>query len=298
MIRYYTSSLVLLLASGCQTVSNQQRTAVNQFAAKTVEFSSSPKVILEELSAIRESRGIYYAASFTDPELHLAELDNLTREKSQDDKFAGKAGIAFRVLEEYAAGLQRLSDDKPFQKLEEGYGKAGKDLEKLVALYNEVDGTEQVPEGIGILFAKSAQAATGACLARRQVRALREFVLKADTMVAVLCGEMANVLSKQKMGKLIEQEESGLTESFRFYYTRHATASTEPGREYVALKKRLNDLTMLREKTVRASQQLRVAHKKLVEEIYRKQKIKELADELVNYYREAEEIRKLVRKLQ
>jgi hypothetical protein len=288
---------ILILAAGCQTISRQQRATVNRFAEKTAEFSATPAAMLEELSSIRESRGIYYASSFSDPVLHLAELDHIIREKAMDEKWSGKAGTAFRVLENYAEGLKQLSDNKPLQKTEDHFASFGKDLKKLISIYNEEAGVDKVPEGIGKLFTQSAEVTANAFLAKRQARALRECVVKADTLVSALCTEMAGVLRSEGIDRLIDAEATGLQESFRFYFSRIGPSATGPDREYISLMKRINSVRLMREKLVKATLQLRMAHKKLAEEVTSKRKAKELADELMDYYREADEIHKLIRNL-
>ena len=69
--------VLILMTAGCVTVSEQQRNVVRQFAVKTENFSLFPEKIMSELADIRETRGIYYANSFTDPVLHLNELNDI-----------------------------------------------------------------------------------------------------------------------------------------------------------------------------------------------------------------------------
>lgn len=289
------SFMSLLLAVSCMTISRQQRSAVEQFAGKTAEFAQYPESIMSELAEIRQARGVYYASSYSDPVLHIQELDNIAGEKSADDKIPGKVGVTFKVLENYALGLQQLSSDKPIKAIGDDYQKLGKDLEDLVERYNALDGTTHFPEGIGTLLTLSADKGTHLILARKQCKKLKSIVSKADTLVSVVCVEMERFLDSDGLKTLIRNEETGITESFRFYYARQPLTSIDSERDYIALKKRIESVKVLRKNTILTTQHLKKAHRKLLEELNRNHNLDELSVELVQYYKDVEEIRKSFR---
>lgn len=297
MRKIHGSFLFVFLAVSCVTVTSQQRQTVQQFAGKTKEFASSPGAIMAELAEIRAARGLYYAGSFTDPALHIRELENIAREKSLDDKIPGKVSVLFNVLEKYASGLQELSSDKPLKTSGDAYAKIGSEIENLIAEYNQAGGIVPVPEGIGKLLTRSLYHGTGALLARKQCREVREIINRADTMVAVVCEEMAKFLSSDLLVTLIRNEESGLTESFLFYFTKRNQPSMDGDRDFVVLKKRIESVKNLRVTAVATCQHLRIAHKKLVAELNRKRSLKELSDEIIQFYRDVDEMKKLFQKV-
>ncbi len=291
------SFMFLLFAAGCMTISRQQRSAVQQFAGKTAEFTAIPESIMSELGEIRQARGLYYASSFSDPVLHINELDNIAGEKFADDNVPGKIKMTFKVLENYALALEQLSSDKTMKTLSDDYKKIGEDLEDLVGQFNEINGTSHAPAGIGSLLSLSADKVTGTLLARKQCKKLKAFVSKADTLVSVVCSEMVRFLDSDGLKTLIRSEETGLTESFRFYFTKRPSPAIESDRDYIALKKRIESVKILRTKTIRTTQQLRIAHKKLLTELNMNHNLNELSEELIQYYKDVEEIRKSFRQV-
>ena len=283
--------ILLLLAGGCASVSKQQRSVVNDFAAKTENFALYPDKIMGELADIRETRGIYYANSFTDPVLHLNELNNIASERLKDDKLAGKTRIAFKLLDEYAGALVQLSSDTPIKNAGESSLKFGVELETLVGMYNKADGAKPLPSGIGTMLAQAMDVGTRNYLANKQYKELKKFVNQADTLVSVVCGEMVEFLSSKGLGQLVQAEESGVNESFRFYFTKRSP-TIEGEKEYIALMKRVEAVKQMQKQTIEAANSLKKAHKKLAAELNREFTFKEFAAVLNDFYKDVELLNK------
>lgn len=294
MNKIFYGVLLLFLLSDCISVSNQQRKAVQQFASKTKDFSSFPEKIMTELADIRESRGIYYANSLTDTETHLNELNAIFKERMNDDKIPGRVKMIFGILDKYAIGLEQLSSDAPYKTIKELYGKFGTDLEVLVDQYNTIEGAGQLPSGMGKLFTSTLSLGTNTYLAARQNRELKKYISRADTLVAALCDEMVTFLSSEGLGRLINNEESGITESFRFYLIKRAPPTIESEKEYITLMKRLEIVKQLQGQSINAAKALKSAHSKLNELMTQKRSIKEIAVEMNNFYKDLDQLRKLV----
>jgi hypothetical protein len=287
------SVILLLLAVSCASVSKQQRNVVQQFAIKTENFSLFPEKIMDELAGIREARGIYFANSLTDPVSHLNELNNIVKERMKDDKIPGIVGITFKILNEYAGGLVQLSSDAPIKSAGDSSLKFGVELEKLVGMYKETNGASRLPSGIGGLLAQTMNVGTRNYLAKKQYKELKKFVNLADTLVSVVCDEMVKFLSSKNLGQLIGIEESGISESFRFYFTKRSP-TVESEKEYVALLKRVEGVKQMQLETIQATISLKKAHKKLAEELNREFNLEELAVQLNNFYKDVDMLNKSV----
>ncbi len=289
--------LLLYLSSGCISVSVQQRQVVNQFASKTENFASFPEKLLTELADIREARGIYYANSFTDTDTHLNELNAIFNERMNDNKIPGKVKLVFSILDEYAKAFVLLSSDAPFYTQSDLYGRFGVNLESLTAQYNRIDGVNPIPTGVGNLLSESLDFGTRTYLLSQQYKALRKYVSQADTLVSILCDEMVSFLSSKGMGKIIDNEETGVTESFRFYFTKRSPPAIESEKEYIHLMERVEIVKQLQMQTIRAAKNLKIAHKKLTDVMTKKKSLKEIAEDLNNFYKDEEQIRKLLLKI-
>lgn len=138
---------------------------------------------------------------------------------------------------------------------------------------------------------------THAYLAHKQCKALRKFVNQADTLVSQLCDGMVKFLSSEGLGKLIKAEESGIPESFSFYFTKRSPPSLEGEKEYIGMMKRIHNVKQLRGQTIQTTKNLKKAHRKLAEELNRRKSFKEITGELNDYYQDVELLRESVQAL-
>lgn len=295
-IHYYCMA-ILLMASSCISVSTQQLKVVRQFAGKTEDFSTYPEKIFIGIADIRETRGVWYASSFMDPEQHLAELNSIFRERINDDKIPGRVKTVFKILDDYARGLTALSSDAPSKAQEILYGRLGADLDELLVEYNLRNEGHQLPSGAGAVLTKSMNIVTGTLLAHRQMKALKVFVNRADTLVSVLCDEMVKFLSSEGIGQLLDAEETGIQESFRFYFTKRTNPVIGSDKEYIALLKTVGELKNMRNLTIRTAGNLKSAHKMLKVAINRRKSLTETVYCLNNFYKDLDELNIAFRKI-
>ena len=289
-IRYFHIA-ILLMATSCISVSTQQLKVVHQFAGKTEDFSTYPEKIFSGIAEIRETRGVWYASSFMNPEQHLAELNSIFKERINNDKIPGRVKTVFKILDDYARGLTALSSEAPSKTQEVLFGRLGADLDELLAGYNLMNEGHKLPSGAGAVLTKSMNIVTGTFLARRQMKALKVFVNQADTLVSALCDEMVKFLSSEGIGQLLDAEESGIQESFRFYFTKRINPVIGSDKEYIALMKTVGELKNLRNLTIRTAGNLKSAHKILTVEINRKKSLAETVMYLNNFYKDMDELK-------
>jgi len=288
---------ILQITTGCMSVSRQQLKVVRQFAGKTEDFSSYPEKIMEGIAEIRETRGVWYAGSFKDPDQHLAELNSIVRERINNDRIPGRVRTIFKILDDYTRGLVALSSDAPFKSQKVLYGRLGSDLDELIVQYNLMSNGHKLPSGAGTVLTMSMNVTTNTVLAHRQMKALKRFVNQADTLVSDLCTEMVKFLSSDGIGQLLDAEESGIRESFRFYYTKRSNPVIESDKEYIGLLKTVEELKNLRNLTIRAAGNLKSAHKMLVAEINQKKSLAETVFYLNNFYKDMDELNTAFRKI-
>ena len=292
-MKLITGLMLLLLCGSCLTVSTEQRRMVLQFAKHAENFSAYPEKIVSELADIRESRGLYYASSNTDAGTHLKELEAILKERERDDKMSARATTAFKLFDRYASGVVQLSSDLPYRSRSALFTRFGTELDTLVVKYNLITETQSLPPGIGILLSSILDEGTKWYLTGRQYKLLRKYVVSADTLVSSVCGEMERWLNSDTLLQLIQNEETGVQESFSFYFTKRSSPPLESDKTYLDLRRRVERLDVVRLQSVRAVRSLATAHHKLSEALSRKRTIKETLDELNSFYWETERLRSL-----
>ena len=296
-MRFFFCLMLLLLIVSCRTVSTEQRRIVNQFALKAENFTALPEKMWTEISEIREARGVYYANSFIDPVNHLNELDAIVKERLNDDKIPAKVGSVFKILDHYADGLVELSSDIPLKTSSLLLGNFGDDLDVLIKEYNNFDKAHNLPTGVGSLITKALDEGSKAYVADRQYKALRKYVNQADTLVSALCTEMVNYLSSEVLNQLIQNEETGIRESFRFYLAKRSPPDITSGKEYITLMKRAENVNSVRLQAIRAAGNLKIAHRKIAEALRRRKTIKETIDDLNRFCQDVTILNSMIKKL-
>ena len=286
----YCFLVIVQITTGCMSVSRQQLRDVRRFAAKTEEFSAYPEKMMIGIAEIREFRGVWYANSFADPEQHLSELNAIVKERNNDDKIPGRVKIVFKILDDYAKGLAGISSDIPSNSQEILLDRLGTDLDKMIEQYNMINDGNKLPFGAGLVLTKSMNIGTGTFLAHRQMKVIKGFINRSDTLVSELCDEMIKFLSAKGVSQLIDAEETGIPESFRFYYTKRTNPVIESDKEYIILMKRVEELKNIRNLTIRVAGNLKAVHKMLKTELNRKKYLTERATCLYNFYADMEEL--------
>ena len=289
--------ILLLFLGSCVSVSKEQKSTVQQFAVKAGTFSTLPEKIWMELADIRELRGVYYANSFTNPVNHLNELDSIVLERISNDKIPARVRPIFKILENYANGLVQLSNDDFHNANNKLYGTFGAEVETLIGKYNQTTDVSKLPQGIGNLLAETLNLGTTAYLSNRQFKALKKYVNQADTLVSCVCGEMEKYLSSDLLVQLIANEDTGVGESFGFYFAKRIPPSIESERNYIELKKRVVRLKEFRLQTLDAVKKLRIAHLAIGEALNQTQTMKEIAARLSSFYSDVERLYNMVNDL-
>lgn len=294
---FYCFLVILQITSGCMSVSRQQLRDVRRFAAKTEEFSAYPEKMMIGIAEVREARGVWYAGSFADPEQHIIELNSIVRERNNNDRIPGRVKIVFKVLDDYAKGLSDLSSDIPSNSQEVLFDRLGTDLNNLIKQYNLISDGNKLPSGAGVVLTKSMNIGTGILLAHKQMKVVKGFINRSDTLVSELCDEMIKFLSAQGVSQLLDAEETGIQESFRFYFTKKTNPEIESDKEYIMLMKRVEELKNIRNLTIRVAGNLKAAHKMLKIELNRKKYLSERAACLYSFYSDVEELSIAYRKM-
>jgi hypothetical protein len=97
--------------------------------------------------------------------------------------------------------------------------------------------------------------------------------------------------------QLIANEDSGLGESFGFYFAKRMPPTIESERDYIGLKKRIVVLKEFRQQTIEAVKKLRIAHLALEESLNETKTVKEIAATLCGFYTEVERLYKMLNEI-
>ncbi len=284
LIPFFAVSVILC---SCATLTRTQIESVNQFARYSGNFSAFPGKIMTELAEIRTFRGVWFANSLSDHKLHIDVLDSVHFNRTHAFKVSEKADITFQVIDKYAQSLALLSSDRyenELAKQTEGFGVS---LDTLIKRYNRIDISTSLPEGIGAATGKLIVMGGRQYIRSKQAREIKKFVPQADTLVAIMTGNLLQFLKSENIDELIRAEEFGINQNYLSFIRQSNGTSIEDDLGYLELKSRIDGVKQLRSKTITATKSMRTAHRELLDAIQKKnnlieslQGLKELADQV------------------
>lgn len=300
---------------GCATLTKSQVKAVNHFARVNGNFSAYPSKIMSGLAFIRLQRGVFYANSLDDPQLHLTELDDVYAFRKEDYAVSRKIDVTFRIIDKYTQSLLLLSSDKYSADLVLQSSGFGTNLDSLCTMYNSIDKVRKLPTGIGAAIGQLVASGGRQFIRTRQAREIRKFVPQADTLIAVMTANLLEFLQSTNIQELIANEEKGLSSNYLSYLRQAKTVTTMNSardtalivsntrstialdREYLALKSALDAVKTLQEQTIRATRRLRKAHLLLAQSVQKKHDLKEVVWEFQEAFEGIKDIKSTVQQI-
>jgi len=286
-------TLVLLLivcSSACASMTKAQLKRVTNMAGMVDSISAGPGQVFEMLSQVRTGRGIYYAASLSQPDMVLRELSSLYTQGVKDEKLARKAYVPQNVLASYVRALKALSADTRWKSPGTDMRGIGRNIDSLFIAYNKlewVDKEDRIETGTAREAGKSAGWLTEQYVKRRQRYLVKKMLVQGDTVVKVCCDSLIAILKSPEMAKLIDYESQRLDDDFKAYLQSRTSAeplelpaSIEPYRDYMDLKDKLAQASALKKNSISWLQSFAKAHHALLDEMDKIATYQELSDAL------------------
>ena len=282
---FYILLLFLALCGGCASLTESQLKTVNSLAVTADSVAAAPSALFKELAAVRMQRGLYYAASLTSAEARFRELNALAEAAIEDEKVAERTDVCVAVLNSYLRALRSISNQARWKQLGIEVRGLGSSLDSVILRFNQLDWTEKdLPQGIGKLTGKYAGLLSENYMKNRQARAVRAFVTEGDTLVALCTDALAELLRRREVEELIDNEAEGLRQNYLAYLHRVEALGQLPSvdndRNYLELQKKLENSRRLRDKCVSGLRSLKRAHRKLLTQLEKRERMDYWYDEL------------------
>ena len=310
---FFICAAVLVLISGCASLTKSQVEAVHQFAQTSKNFSAYPSEILAATAELRVKRGVYYTNSLDDPDdesndnnidslnelavtSHVKELNDIYTAKKSDYRASERTNITFKIIDKYAQSLLLLSSDKHATDMQAQAANFGVSLDSLINKYNSIEGSTKVKPGIGGLIGSIIMAGGSQFIRSKQAREIQRFVPAADEMIGVMTGNLLEFLESGKIALLITNEEKGIQSNYESFL-RHRKPDVQNEWDYLALLAHLDHIKELRSQTAAATRSLRKAHSELLTAINEKKTLTEAVAGIQSLYEDVNGIRSTIHEL-
>lgn len=322
--------LSLLYLGGCASLSKGQIKAVESFTASCDSFSKHPALLFDDIAHIRAERSFWYSASLSTPELRVDELNSMYAAYVKDNSLAKKVDASVEILLTYKRALKILAGNARWEDAGREFRSLGRTLDSLVLKFNQLQLTDALPLGVG----KSAGRVAGYMVEinkrHSQARAVRAFVIQADTIVGIVAGVLCDLLTSPSVNLLIENEIRGVEQNYISYLKASAINHSftfkpilsdtlksnssdafkpnssdvfklkisligdpfQSDKRYFELKGRAESLTKRKASTITALRHLARAHKKLSSELQKGKQVADFWAELLKFNNEIDALRR------
>lgn len=276
--------LMLILMAGCSTLSKSQLKRINSFASAQDSIGTGPRAFFSILADVRQERGLIYAASLTDTETHIHELNAMAKAAVREEQASAKANICFDILSSYARALKSLSADTRWKQYGTELRGIGRNMDSLAIAYNKLDWGTIYEPGLGKELGKTGGYLTEQYMKRRQRKLVMDMLTVGDTIVTACCDALIASLKSDQFTELIDNEEQGLESDYRAYLNSMRAQDRFPemavDRTYLCQKAQIETARSLRRQSITMLQSLRKAHKALINEMDKSRSYSEISDDL------------------
>lgn len=289
--------------SACSTLSKEQIKSVEKFSNACDSFNRYPSLLFAEVAQIRMERGFFYAASLSNPENKISELNSIYKSFEQDMQLATKCDVSLKILKSYSHALKVLTADGRWKSRGVEFRSLGRAIDSLVVETNKLNiFQENLPVGIAKSAAKIVAYGAETLLKNKQRRLTGVFVCEADTLVqALVCG-LVQTLRDPKVAAIIENEKVGLPQNYKSFLMSSSAVnptnlelpfnSIEYDRKYLQLKERVDKLTYSRGYIISASNRLAKTHKDLAQSMHNKKGVGQVLEQLSQLIEDIEMLQK------
>lgn len=276
--------LMLILMAGCSTLSKSQLKRINSFASAQDSIDTGPRAFFSILADVRQERGLIYAASLTDTETRIHELNAMAKAAVREGQASAKANICFDILSSYARALKSLSADTRWKQYGTELRGIGRNMDSLAIAYNKLDWGTIYEPGLGKELGKTGGYLTEQYMKRRQRKLVMDMLTVGDTIVTACCDALIASLKSDQFTELIDNEEQGLESDYRACLNSMRAQDRFPemavDRTYLCQKARIETARSLRRQSITMLQSLRKAHKALINEMDKSRSYSEISDDL------------------
>ena len=296
---------VLLLVTsitGCAVLTSSQVKEVKRFADAAKGYGTLPGDVVmaygevsEENRLLNSTGYVFHLGDNTATNQALKEMEQARKSREDFNKAANQANEALKILDIYAENLVTLTSDEYTNSLDESAAALGQSIDKTLTAYNNA--YDKKLSMIGSTAAQVVRGVGGIYLRHKQTKLLKEYVDKADPVIAALCQDIENVII-DKVTPNLEDLKNKLEAGFRTLATNHSRLDLLNIERVNVLFYKLDSANSLASAAVSSAQQYRKAHLALKEALVEKKDLKSEIAQINSLVEEINAALKLKKKFQ
>lgn len=272
--------LFILSITGCTVLTSSQVNEVKRFANAAQGYGTLPGDVIMAYGEISEENkllnvtGYDFHSGQATPNQALDAMERARTNYEDFNKVASQVNDALKILNIYAENLVTLTSDDYTNSLDKSSTALGQSLDKTLTAYNKAYGKNL--SMIGSIVTEGVRGVGGIYLRHKQTELLKEYVDKADPIIAVLCQDIEDMMGKDFQQNLKNSDEK-LKEGFRTLANNHSRLDLLNIERVNVLFYKFDNANSLADKAVSSAQKYRKAHLALKEALVEK---KDLTNEI------------------
>lgn len=175
----------------------------------------------------------------------------------------------------------------------------GRNVDSLLIAYNSIKWDDEINTGLSKMIGKTTGYLTEEYSKRRQRYFVKQYTETGDTLVSVCCDAIINLLRREELKELIDNEEEGLEINYRSYLNSSAANESRLydisiDRKYLDLRVQLNNTRTLQSKCATALTSLKKAHHRLLIEMDKPRSYEEYSSDIFELSDQAFEVKQII----
>ena len=265
---FLLTACIMTVIPSCGTAGRTRAEAVESLAERGDTASLAPYYLFSGMAEIRQTRGLFYAASLTSAEARFEEMTSVAEFSADDEKAVRKSLIYAETLASYLRAIKSLCSDSRWKTPGTDLRGIGNRIDSVIARYNKTGfSEEEIPTGYARLGGRVSGFIAEAVMKGVQAKNIRKIIPAGDTLVAASCDSLISILRSPEMDSLIDNEKDGLKQDYKAYLSRMELMGTFPPIEYDRLYMetliKADGLKQARNKCVSALRSIKNAHAKI-----------------------------------
>jgi hypothetical protein len=261
-----------MLLYSCSSLSNSQKTIIQQMASSGKAYADAPKPVLTVCSQCLYKSAQLQAANAQDTTTMMNKLDLSAKAYFDRVSYSEGLSLSYQLLSQYFAALIDFIGVDTTSDIKTSLATFGTNIDSLASKINTVRPHAHLPIGFGTITGNLVKYAGKKYISHKELVYAREFANKGQALVDTLCGIMKEIIMETLVKKELVAGDAQLRGEYNIYVAQLEAAGKtgsalykDVNPIYLGLKTCFGQALLLCEKLDEATGRLPPAHREMVE---------------------------------
>ena len=303
MKHLYFLLTLLLIFSGCASLSKTQVDSVKKFADATIDYSAYPKTLITDYLDLQNELFLLKSPLITNPEKAVSSIYENRQSLLEIKKAAEQLNLSYKILKCYAENLEMLATTDYNRNIRLSANDLRLNLDTLIDKYNTTY-NKNLPKLSNLVF-KAFLYLGEKYVENKRAKAIKDYMGKGNEIVCEMSSVTKNfVENKVKDSWMFDMEEQ-VKSNHRalrkqiikdtLNYSVNIATLRNLDKEIISYYNEIDYLNALTDMLAQSTDKLCKAHKSLSNSIKEKKKLVDILPEIKDFYYSVEDLKDIHR---